>query len=53
MKRTWIWLLPLLLFAGQTLANTVWIVPVKGAIGPANSDYLTREIEQAQINGVS
>lgn len=26
---------------------------VKGAIGPANSDYLTREIEQAQINGVS
>jgi len=53
MKRLWIWVLPLLLFASQALANTVWIVPVKGAIGPATSDYLSREIEEAQLNGVS
>ncbi|PFG57993.1 membrane-bound serine protease (ClpP class) [Vibrio sp. ES.051] len=53
MKRIWIWALPLLMLASQALANTVWIVPVKGAIGPATSDYLSREIEQAQLNGVS
>ncbi len=53
MKRLWIWFLPLLLMASQALANTVWIVPVKGAIGPATSDYLSREIEEAQLNGVS
>ncbi|MGR5470836.1 NfeD family protein, partial [Vibrio astriarenae] len=28
-------------------------IPIKGAIGPATSDYLSREIEQAQVNGVS
>ncbi|MDV6249926.1 nodulation protein NfeD [Vibrio sp. EA2] len=53
MKRIWIWILPLLMFASQTLANTVWIVPVNGAIGPAISDYLSREIEQAQQENVS
>ncbi|MGL6260295.1 NfeD family protein [Vibrio sp. WXL103] len=52
MKRLYLWLFALLLFTGQTLASTVWVVPVKGAIGPAISDYLTREIEQAQLNGV-
>ncbi|MDF5393881.1 nodulation protein NfeD, partial [Vibrio parahaemolyticus] len=51
MKRLWIWFLPLLLMASQALANSVWIVPVKGAIGPATSDYLSREIEEAQRNG--
>ena len=52
MKRTRLWLFPLLLFASQALASTVWVVPVKGVIGPALSDYLSREIEQAQQNGV-
>lgn len=53
MKWIRIWLLPLILFASQALANTVWIVPVNGAIGPAISDYLSREIEQAQQENVS
>ncbi len=53
MKRMWLLLIPLIMFANQALANTVWIVPVKGAIGPATSDYLTREIEQAQLESVS
>ncbi|PAW09470.1 serine protease [Vibrio sp. V1B] len=52
MKQIRLWLLPLLLFASQALANTVWVLPVKGAIGPALSDYLSREIEEAQQNGV-
>ncbi len=53
MKRIRFWLILLLMFTSQTLASTIWIVPVKGAIGPAISDYLTREIEQAQLDGVS
>ncbi|MFW8631860.1 NfeD family protein [Vibrio natriegens] len=53
MKWIRIWLLPLVLIASQALANTVWIVPVNGAIGPAISDYLSREIEQAQQENVS
>ncbi|MGY0614842.1 NfeD family protein [Vibrio sp. FJH11] len=53
MKRIRIWLLPLIMFASQALANTIWIVPVNGPIGPAISDYLSREIEQAQLEGVS
>ncbi|WP_319533909.1 nodulation protein NfeD [uncultured Vibrio sp.] len=53
MKRIRIWLLPFFLFASQALANTVWIVPVNGAIGPAISDYLSREIEQAQQENIS
>ncbi|WDG11782.1 nodulation protein NfeD [Vibrio campbellii] len=52
MKQVRLWLLPLLLFASQALASTVWVLPVKGAIGPALSDYLSREIEEAQQNGV-
>ncbi|WP_045403225.1 NfeD family protein [Vibrio campbellii] len=52
MKQIRLWLLPLLLFASQALAGTVWVLPVKGAIGPALSDYLSREIEEAQQNGV-
>ncbi|CAE6928357.1 COG1030 Membrane-bound serine protease (ClpP class) [Vibrio sp. B1REV9] len=53
MKRALFWFLPLVLFASQTFANSIWIVPIKGAIGPATSDYLVREIEEAQRNGVS
>ncbi|WP_425655151.1 NfeD family protein [Vibrio campbellii] len=52
MKQIRLWLLPLLLFASQAVAGTVWVLPVKGAIGPALSDYLSREIEEAQQNGV-
>ena len=52
MKQIRLWLLPLLLFASQALASTVWVLPVKGAVGPALSDYLSREIEEAQQNGV-
>ena len=52
MKQIRLWLLPLVLFASQALASTVWVLPVKGAIGPALSDYLSREIEEAQQNGV-
>ncbi|MHC0045243.1 NfeD family protein [Vibrio campbellii] len=52
MKQIRLWLLPLLLFASQAIASTVWVLPVKGAIGPALSDYLSREIEEAQQNGV-
>ncbi|PQJ44456.1 serine protease [Vibrio campbellii] len=52
MKKIRLWLLPLLLFASQAIASTVWVLPVKGAIGPALSDYLSREIEEAQQNGV-
>lgn len=52
MKQIRLWLLPLVLFASQALASTVWVLPVKGAIGPALSDYLLREIEEAQQNGV-
>ncbi|HDM8045611.1 TPA: nodulation protein NfeD [Vibrio campbellii] len=52
MKQIRLWLLPLLLFASQAIASTVWVLPVRGAIGPALSDYLSREIEEAQQNGV-
>ncbi|WP_322804522.1 nodulation protein NfeD [Vibrio alfacsensis] len=53
MKRALFWFLPLVLFASQAFANSIWIIPIKGAIGPATSDYLVREIEEAQLNGVS
>lgn len=53
MKHLHLWLLSLLLFAGQALASTVWVIPVKGPIGPAVSDYLSREISQAEAEGVS
>lgn len=52
MKQIRLWLLPLLLFASQALASTIWVLPVKGPIGPALSDYLSREIEEAQQKGV-
>ncbi|UPR57034.1 nodulation protein NfeD [Vibrio sp. ED004] len=38
----------LLLFASANVqADDVWVIEVNGGIGPATSDYLTREIEQA------
>ncbi|GMQ49065.1 NfeD family protein [Vibrio sp. 10N] len=53
MKRLWLLLITLTLLTGQALASVVWILPVKGAIGPANSDYLAREIQLAQTQGVN
>ncbi|CAM2905372.1 NfeD-like C-terminal domain-containing protein [Vibrio mytili] len=53
MKQVWKWLLALLMFTTPAMADTIWVVPIKGAIGPATSDYLTRELEQAQAEGVS
>ncbi|MFS1915971.1 MULTISPECIES: nodulation protein NfeD [unclassified Vibrio] len=38
----------LLLFSSTYVqADDVWVIEVNGGIGPATSDYLTREIEQA------
>ena len=38
----------LLLFSSVNVqADDVWVIEVNGGIGPATSDYLTREIEQA------
>lgn len=53
MTRFRLWFAALLLFSSQLLANTVWVVPVKGPIGPAVSDYLSREIAEAEAQGVS
>lgn len=52
-RSTAILLCGLLFFSWPAAADTVWVVPVKGAIGPASSDYISREIEQAQSEGVS
>ncbi|MBA5763826.1 nodulation protein NfeD [Vibrio sp. 404] len=52
MKKLWILCLSFL-FSSFVCAQTVWIVPLKGAIGPATSDYISREIELAQNSGVS
>ncbi|MDF2153520.1 nodulation protein NfeD [Vibrio sp. CAU 1672] len=53
MKRLWIWIFTSLVLASQAFADTIWVVPIKGAIGPATSDYVSREIEQAQAEGIS
>ena len=52
MKKLWILCISLLL-SSFVCAQTVWIVPLNGAIGPATSDYISREIELAQGSGVS
>ena len=42
------WFAFLLLFVSANVqADDVWVIEVNGGIGPATSDYLTREIEQA------
>lgn len=40
-------ILALLLTAVSAHADNVWIIEIKGGIGPATSDYVAREIEQA------
>ncbi|ANS87657.1 Membrane-bound protease [Vibrio scophthalmi] len=52
MHKLWIFCVGLL-FSSLINAQTVWIVPINGAIGPASSDYVSREIELAQTSGVS
>ena len=45
-------LLCLLAFSGSSLADnkagSIWLIDVKGAIGPATSDHMIRGLEQAQ-----
>lgn len=53
MKKLWAGLLALMLLSSNVMADTIWLIPVKGAIGPATSDYIVREIELAQTQGVS
>ena len=36
------------LLSFTTIAKEVWVIPVQGAIGPASSDYITRELSLAQ-----
>ena len=38
----------LLLTAASVHADNVWIIEIKGGIGPATSDYVVREVEQAR-----
>lgn len=38
------------LMAGTASADNVWIIEIKGGIGPATSDYVVREIEEAREN---
>ncbi|UTV30964.1 NfeD family protein [Photobacterium atrarenae] len=38
------------LMAGAASADNVWIIEIKGGIGPATSDYVVREIEDARDN---
>lgn len=42
------WLLISALFSITAFAKQVWIIPVQGAIGPASSDYIERELTLAQ-----
>lgn len=43
----------LLLTAIPAHADNVWIIEIKGGIGPATSDYVAREIEQAKVEQAS
>ncbi len=36
-----------------TVQADVWVIPIKGAIGPASADYLLSELDQAQQQGTS
>lgn len=51
MKWISIFIISWLLAMSSAVANEVWIIPLKGAIGPATSDYVSREIEQAHQTG--
>lgn len=51
MKRISIFIISWLLAMSSAVADEIWIIPLKGAIGPATSDYVSREIEQAHQTG--
>ena len=36
------------LFSSAVIAQKVWVIPVQGAIGPASSDYISRELDLAK-----
>ncbi|KJG24950.1 NfeD family protein [Photobacterium angustum] len=46
-------LLSLIIFCSPVLAQDVWVINLKGGIGPATSDYVTREISEAQKNNAA
>ncbi len=41
------------LLSFTTVAKEVWVIPVQGAIGPASSDYISRELSLARQQQVS
>lgn len=41
------------LFSSASIAKEVWVIPVQGAIGPASSDYITRELDLAMQQNAS
>ncbi|MGR5195602.1 NfeD family protein [Vibrio rotiferianus] len=47
----WLALFFTLVTSNLSAASEIWVVPVKGAIGPAISDYLVREIELSNAEG--
>ena len=47
----WLALFFTLVTSNVNAASEIWVVPVKGAIGPAISDYLVREIELSNAEG--
>ncbi|MCW8329342.1 nodulation protein NfeD [Photobacterium sp. SDRW27] len=46
-------ILALLLTAVTAYADDVWVIEIKGGIGPATSDYVAREIDQARVDQAS
>ncbi|MFT6985834.1 MAG: membrane-bound serine protease (ClpP class) [Psychromonas sp.] len=41
------------MFSFTTIAKEVWVIPVQGAIGPASSDYISRELHLANQQKVA
>ncbi|WP_019614281.1 NfeD family protein [Psychromonas ossibalaenae] len=46
-------LLVSMFYSFTALAAEVWVIPVQGAIGPASSDYISRELDLANKNHAS
>lgn len=41
------------LFSSTSSSKEVWVIPVQGAIGPASSDYIVRELDLAKQQNAS